>query len=281
MNKSETTALQLEILVSTVNRTSLDFLDTMFQNTARSDYHILIINQTTPNTILNSNDPNIRVINSFEKGLSKSRNLAIKNSVGDICLLADDDVVYLEGFEKHIMQSYQQLQDADIITFKTLTTDNKPFSKYPKQTVPLGGFCKYVLSIELSFRRSSIVNSTVRFNEHFGLGATFQDSENYIFLLEVMKQNHLKSFFVPEYIVIHKPLSSSDEIYSDRLIFARSALNYKIYGNAAYIYVLKLMVYLLRHDLIDFKDVQKKFKVAHQGIRSYKRLKSNEREEQD
>jgi glycosyltransferase involved in cell wall biosynthesis len=267
--------VQLEILVSTVNRNSLDFLDVMFQNNTLSDYQILVINQTTENCTIDSKDSKIRVINSFEKGLSRSRNLAIANAIGAICLLADDDVVYLEGFETHIKEGYQKLKDADVITFKTLTTENKAFSDYPKQMTKLGRFSKKVLSIEISFRRLSLANNSVSYNEHFGLGSTFEDCENYIFLLDIQKQKELKLFFVPEFIAIHQPQTSSDDIASDRLIFARSALNYKLYGNAAYIYVLKLLFYLIRHRLIHFSELNHKFKVAHSGIETYKKLKNH------
>src|SRR5690606_26692020 len=107
---------------------------------------------------------NIRVINSFEKGLSKSRNLALDNAIGDICLLADDDVVYLQDFQKVVLESYATLKNADVVTFKTLTTENKPYYDYPKDISMLGSFSKYVLSIEISFKRNSVLESGNRFN---------------------------------------------------------------------------------------------------------------------
>ncbi|MEZ4802156.1 MAG: glycosyltransferase family A protein [Gelidibacter sp.] len=272
MYKTETSPIQLEILVSTLNRNSLDFLEVMFQNNTISDYQILVINQTSEDCTLHSNDSNIRIINSYEKGLSKSRNLAIENAIGHICLLADDDIVYIKGFEKPILESYSKLDNADVITFQTLTTESRPYSNYPKQTLKLKGFSKMVLSIEITFKRESIVKSSIRFNEHFGLGATFQDSENYIFLTDLMKLKKINLFFAPEFIVIHKPFSSSGDIVSDRFMFARSALYYKLYGNAVYIYVLKLIFYLLRKKLIKFDEIGPKFRVAHSAIKTYKQL---------
>ena len=127
MNISEKTHIPFEILVATTNRTTLDFIDNMFKNNVLEHYHLLIINQTSEHKLLVSHKPNIRVINAFETGLSRSRNLAIQHAIGDICLLADDDVVFLEGFENKIMESYDQLKDADLITFKTITTENKPY----------------------------------------------------------------------------------------------------------------------------------------------------------
>lgn len=273
MNITEASSFQLEILVSTMNRNSLEFLEVMFQNNTLSEYQILIINQTTADCLLTSERPNVRVINSFERGLSKSRNLAMNHAIGDICLLADDDVIYLKGFETLVLQSHKRLKDADLITYKTLTTEDRPYYEYPKNESVLGRFCKYVLSIEISFKRKSIVESKVRFNENFGLGATFQDSENYIFLQDLMHQCNHKLMFVPEFIVIHEPFSSSSQVDSDRLIFARSALSYKRYGNAAYIYVAKLIYFLFRKNYIKFKDINHKINVAHSGIATYKKLK--------
>ena len=262
----------MEILVSTIHRNSLDFLYKMFQNNDISDYHILVVNQTTEIKNLQSDLPNIRIINSHDIGLSKSRNLAIASAVGNICLLADDDVVFLKGFEKTILESYLKIPNADVITFQTLTTENKPFSKYPERTIKLNGFSKYVLSIEMTFQRKSIVGDDVRFDEQFGLGATFQDSENFLFLRELNKSTKMELYFVPEYIVMHEPLSSSDDIASNRFIFARSALNYKLYGHLAYAYIVKLIFFLLRKKLIGFKEIIPKFKVAHSGIETYKKL---------
>ena len=67
----------IEILISTMNRDSLDFLIPMFSYSHFSNFSILIINQTQSERILTSAYSNVRVINSFEKGLSKRRNLAL------------------------------------------------------------------------------------------------------------------------------------------------------------------------------------------------------------
>ena len=98
----------LEILVATMNRGTLDFLDTMFQNIRLEEVLVLVINQTEEDTQLVSDRAHIRVINSFEYGLAKSRNLAIQHAIGDICLVADDDVVYAPDLQKTISEAFAQ-----------------------------------------------------------------------------------------------------------------------------------------------------------------------------
>jgi glycosyltransferase involved in cell wall biosynthesis len=272
MNMAKENEIPLEILVATMNRNSLDFLHAMFHYNALNDCKVLIINQTSKDCLLESNRSNVRVINSFEKGLSKSRNLAIKNSIGDICLLADDDVVFEKDFQHTILSSYESLPEADLITFKTRTPEQKPYSKYPKGLSDINSFYKKILSIEITFKRESIVKYSLYFDELFGLGSVFQDGENRLFLKRVMAHNNLKSYFVPKYIVEHEPLSSSDEVSSDRFIFARSALNYKQNGFLVYFYIIKLLFSLFRKGLIKPHQILPKWKVAQSAIRTYKSL---------
>jgi len=102
----------LEIMVSTMNRSDLSFLEAMFPDMDLSSYSILIINQTKLNQDLVSTTEGIRVINSREFGLSKSRNLAIENAIGDILVVADDDIEYLPDFDKTILRAYKTYNQA-------------------------------------------------------------------------------------------------------------------------------------------------------------------------
>ena len=63
----------------------------------------LIINQTY-NSIANIN--NEHTITKNEKGLSKSRNVAIEKATSDIILFADDDVIYNNDYERIILESW-------------------------------------------------------------------------------------------------------------------------------------------------------------------------------
>ena len=96
----------IEIIIATMNRDSLDFLIPMFPFAHFSDFSILIVNQTHENAILPSDFPTVKVINSFEIGLSNSRNLGLKNSQGEILILADDDEVFEPDFIEIISNFY-------------------------------------------------------------------------------------------------------------------------------------------------------------------------------
>ena len=112
------TNLVLEVLIATMNRTSLSFIEKMFPHNKLENLSLLIINQTKLGHECVSNFENIRVINTYETGLSKSRNLAIKNAIGDICLIADDDVEYVKDFDEIVKEAYHHFKHASIILFK-------------------------------------------------------------------------------------------------------------------------------------------------------------------
>ena len=105
----ENAHIDFEILISTQSQTSLDFLVPMFKNQNYKDFNLLIVNQNFGSVDLVSEYKNIRVFNSPEKGLAKSRNIAIKNALGTVCLFADDDVVYEKDFKEKVDQKHLAL----------------------------------------------------------------------------------------------------------------------------------------------------------------------------
>ena len=69
----------IEILIATMNRTDFDFLKAIFMFTDYSQFKILIVNQTTENAILTSDNEHIKVINSFDLAKTSLIEELIKN----------------------------------------------------------------------------------------------------------------------------------------------------------------------------------------------------------
>lgn len=265
----------LEIIVSTMNRNSLDFLFPMFPFSSFSNFSILIINQTVENCLLISEFPKVRVVNSYEKGLSRSRNLGIKNAKGKIVLIADDDVVFLENFREIIIKGYNKNQNVTAICFQTVTKEGHLYSKYPKFRNELNRRkLRKVLSIELACKLEDLKMKNCVFNEFFGLGSNFEDSETFFFLKKI-KYKGLNVVFLPFSIVIHEPFSSSDDASSDRVIYARMAGFYKSHGVVSYLLLLKYMFFLIRKYNLTVVEIKRKFWVGLSGIYDYKIILNN------
>lgn len=261
----------LEILIATQDRINLDFLIQMFPFKHFSNFNILIINQSKLN-VLTSDFCKVRVINSIETGLSKSRNLAINNAVKKICLIADDDVVYFLNFEKDIIDSFNNFHKAALLTFNHqrigwTKPQNSSINKYNHSLKSIEKVC----SIEIAFQLKVIKENNIYFDENFGLGSYFETAEEYLFMREVVKLK-LITLFCPFIIVSHPLLSSGVNQGSDKILFARAALFYKTKVNLVYIWLPKYIFFLIRKNYISWNEFFKKFKIGLSGIQKYKEL---------
>jgi glycosyltransferase involved in cell wall biosynthesis len=260
----------LEILVSTMDKTSLAFLDDMFPLHKLEEFNILVINQVPENTKLKSNLENVTIINSLEKGLPQSRNIALQNASGTICLIADDDVKYVCGFKEIILTAFEKHIEADIIAFQMVDENGKLFRDYQDIVKHNEQTIYTINSVVIAFRLES-VKQKVSFNPNFGLGTKFQVGNEYVFLRNALKAG-LSIYFEPKIILSHPKFSSGQDIASDRLIYGRSALYYKYYGLRAYFRIAKHIYLTFSEGKLSFSEIIPKFGVAIKGIKDYKSL---------
>lgn len=268
------TEKDLEILISTKDRTNLDFLLLMFPFTSFSNFNILIINQSK-NCVLASKYETVRVINSTEVGLSKSRNVATNNATKNICLIADDDVVYFENFDKEIINAFNSLHNPAIVTFNHQRIGlDKPKNQSRigyKHTIKS---ILEVCSIEIAFQNFEILKNKIYFDEYFGLGAYFEIAEENLFLRKALKQK-VDAYYNPAVIVAHPLLSSGNLEGNDKITFARAAFFYKNKGIYGYFELFKYLFFLLRKGNINKSEFIAKYKVGLSGIKKYKELEEN------
>ena len=267
VNKSET----LEILLSTMNRNSLGFLDDMFRDDNYLNYNILIVNQTTNDRLLVSDYDNIRVINSFEKGLPQSRNLAIENASGDICLIADDDVTYKKDFDLNILNAFEKFDKADIITFQMVDDEGKLFKAYQDIEIHDKRSITKANSVVIAFRKESLIKNSVSFNTNFGLGTMFPTANEYVFLRNALKAN-LKLYYEPIIILSHPFFSSGKDLGNDKIVFARAALFYKYSGILSYFRLCKYLYLVYRKNVLALNELFPKFIIGTKGIKAYRKL---------
>ena len=243
----------IEILVATMNRTSLDFLSKMFPFKHFSNYNILIVNQSKTN-VLSSDYPSIRVINADDLGLSKSRNLALLNAVGKILIIADDDVVYQRDFSEKIIAAHNKLDRATIINFCVINKSGNYLKKYPsnskKHLNTLDIF--NTSSIEMTINKELLDLAEIRFDENFGLGGIFEMGEEAIFLFDLKHKNQQISF-ENQILVKHEDLTTSNKIDVFHKYYIYGAILTRIIKiNYAFWLIIKL--------LFDLK--QKKIKLS-------------------
>ena len=120
-------------------------------------------------------------INSTERGLSISRNMAIKNSKADICLIADNDEMFDENIEEKILKAYEEIPHADIIVFnlhnKLTKLKDKIYKLSRSETLK-------VASWQITFKKISIIDNNINFDIKLGAGTGNGAGEENKFLLD-------------------------------------------------------------------------------------------------
>ncbi len=220
----------IQVLMATMNRNVVEDLHLSERN-IHSD--VLIINQSDFSGDVTL-DNNVRMISVTERGTSRSRNLALKEATGDICVIADDDIVYVDNYREIIMKTFEKYPDADMITFQIMHPDGTPFKSNYMQKA-----CKHSVrtslkcaSIEIVFKRRSLLEKNIIVEPEFGLGSRYRIHDDVILVADAVKAG-LNVYYEPVPIVIH-PKESSGTMYNDLLITSKGAAFYRIFGLWAY-----------------------------------------------
>lgn len=256
----------LEIVMATMNRDSLDFLIPMFPFSHFSEFSILIINQTLENKLLISEFPSVRVVNSFEKGLSKSRNLGLQNAHGKIVLLADDDEVFKEDFESIILEAHNNYPGAASICFSIEGTNGLLFKKYPSQTkLQLNNLDIFnVLSIEISLKKAVFDQLKINFDTNFGLGSSFMMGEEAIFLSDWKKQKQ-NIIIVPKVIATHPVVSTDDKLNLEQRYYVLGAFLTRVSNYNYHKGVFLKLFFDIKQNKIKINQVFAALKNANKG----------------
>src|SRR5690606_37412607 len=152
--------MEAQILCSTMYGKLLLFLG---KNKGLKNY--IVINQCLKNS-----DEVDGFINVYEKGLSRSRNKALKYSNADICVVSDNDVYYDENLNDILEQAFSNYPDADVITFQVQTPEGDMYKNYTPDFYWHNRLSlAKVSSVEIAFRRNSILENDIKFDEKFGL----------------------------------------------------------------------------------------------------------------
>lgn len=265
----------MEIVLSTMNRNSLDFLIPMFPFCHFSEFSMLIINQTKDDNLLVSEFPSIRVINSFEMGLSKSRNLGLKHAQGELLVITDDDVVFQANFH-NVIEYFFKTNNADIVLFKAINSKGFPIRKYPKKhKLNLNIFdIINAHSFEMVMRKSAIAENKIVFDENFGLGTDFPFGEELI-LLKKAKGLKMSLAFCPETIVCHHDEVSVLKMSLDRQYYVQGAVFYRVFNRFYIAWILLKTFFDLKQKRIHLTAFFTLFNNAINGKKAYQNKINN------
>ncbi|WP_134703811.1 glycosyltransferase [Ammoniphilus sp. YIM 78166] len=173
--------MKVQILVSTMNQKDYSLLDKL---NIQSDAVIVNQDDHYAYDVFDYNGYRVEWICVNERGLSRSRNLALSKASGDICILVDDDEQLRTGYPDIIRNAFSFYPDAAIIAFNIASIGNKSNRYHNKKNKRLHRFnsMRYG-SARIAFRRQKIIKEQIGFPTLFGAGSSFFSSgEDSIFL---------------------------------------------------------------------------------------------------
>ena len=135
-------------------------------------------------------------IDSTKRGLSRSRNMALQSASCDFCLISDDDEVFVDGVNTIIEKAFRDNPKSDVLIFKL----NNWETKCPSRTKNVGYIqAMRTASYQIAFRRLSILENNISFDEEMGSGTGHGAGEECKFLFTCLRKG-LRLTFVPETI---------------------------------------------------------------------------------
>lgn len=161
-------------------------------------------------------------VSTLDRGLSKSRNMALDLADSEIGIFCDNDVVFSDDAGQEILDAFAKDQEADIIVFFIQRPERKTpiYSSY--RDLGYKGAMK-VFSPEIAFRTKSLKKQDLRMNEYFGAGAKYGMGEENIFLFEAIGKG-LKVKYCPLKIAeLMETESTWFKGYTDKYFMDRGA----------------------------------------------------------
>lgn len=255
--------MRIEVLIATMNQKDYSLLDKMNIQT-----DAIVVNQCDENRIeeFDYKGHRIKWLSLSEQGVGLSRNTALMRSTADICLFADDDVVYEDGYEQLVLAAFKEKADADIIVFNLQSQNpNRPEIIVKKTHVLRWYNCLKYGAFRIAIRRKQIVKTNVFYSLLFGGGAEYQAGEDNLFITQCL-QAKLKGYsFKTQIGTVKQEESTWFRGYNERYYYDRGALFYAMYGGWA---KAILCFFELRKGL---KGLYNRLRNGFDGIKAYRK----------
>ena len=266
--------MKIQVLVATMNQKDHSLLEKMH---LRSD--AIIGNQCDRNSIESFiwQGYSIKYLNFAEKGVGLNRNNALMRADADICLFADDDMVFYDGYCDTVIKAFNKNTDADVIIFN-IDEDFTTKRRKNKETIRIGlrNYMNYGAA-RIVVRRKSILYNGISFNICFGGGTDHSCGEDTLFLRECLRKG-LNVYAVP--LSIAKLVNSRESTwfkgYTEKYFF-----DVGIILGLAHPFLCHLIIFVLVFIHKDFRidghpSIYQTLEAYERGIQFVKKRKWND-----
>ncbi|WP_346355420.1 glycosyltransferase [Azotosporobacter soli] len=263
--------MKIEVLVATMHQKNLALAKKMNIKT-----DAIIINQCDGHSYQEERykDTCIKMYSFAERGVGKSRNNALMRSTADICVMADDDVVYLDDYEEIVRAAFQRNPKADMIMF------NVPSANKERDNIKIKKNCRVRFynclkygTFNIAFRREAVLKANVYFSLLFGGGAAYGAGEDSLFIAECLDRGLVIYTDTSKIADVYHDTSTWFKGFNEKYFFDKGAFFAALSPGLARLLILQFAV--RRHDLykmsISFTNA---CKAMTRGMRQFSQAKN-------
>lgn len=260
--------MKVEVLVAAVNEDVVALADKMNLET-----EAVIVNQCDRFEYqqLEHKGRSIRCLSLAERGVGLSRNTALMRAREDIVLFSDEDIVLHSGYEKAILEAFDNNPKADLITFNVkVDPRRKTYYNTGKRRIRFYNYGRYP-AYAIAARREALHGAGVSFSLLFGGGARYSNGEDSLFLHDCLKRG-LKLYTETVEIGEERYRDSTwFHGYTEKFFKDRGVLYHYLYGSFALLWSLR---FLLAKRKVMCREVSfpRAYTWMRQGIREGKKL---------
>lgn len=204
----------------------------------------------------------VRVFSFDERGVGLSRNNALMRAGSSIAMFSDDDIEYVDDYEKLVEDEFSKYPKADVLLFEFDICEARRTYHNTKYKRVRWYNCGRYPTFCMAFRTSKVHDRNITFSLLFGGGAKYSNGEDSLFLQECIKKG-LKVYVTPTKLGREiEGESTWFKGYNEKFFYDRGVLYRHLYGNVALLFGFR---FLIKHKdkikgEISFKDAYRMMK---------------------
>lgn len=260
----------LEVLISALEKDPAQLASQM-----NLECDAVLVNQGSVESscdISTDNGHTVRVFETRERGVGRSRNKALDLADSEIIMFSDDDIVYSTGYKDLVLKAFKSEPDADIIMFNFNVGEARRTYHIDKvirvRKWSVGRYPAYAAATKLE----RIRKSNVRFSHLFGGGAKYSSGEDNLFFMDCLRAG-LKIKAVPVTIGTEVFRESTwFHGFNEKFFKDRGVLYSFLYGRMATVWAIRFVL-AKKRSYKEFVKPSLAYIMMKEGIKEGERLK--------
>jgi glycosyltransferase involved in cell wall biosynthesis len=233
---------KIQVLVATMHQCDFSKVEEMKIAT-----DVLFANQADRNEIEIKYDDafEARMVTTPGRGVGCNRNLALAHATGHNLVLADEDVVYRQGYAQMITNAFRVHPDADAIVFNidTIGASIPSRKNHESKRVRIYNALNYG-AVRVAVRRKSLLRARISFSGFFGGGAMYSSGEDTLFICDMLRRGFKIYTSGDTIAVVDQRESTWFRGYNEKYLYDKGALNRAVFPAFPRLFCL---MYLIRH----------------------------------